>query len=172
MAGEVARQYWDSCVFLSYINETPNRVENIASLLADAEHATLEIITSVLTIAEVAFGAEEQTKHQLDPAVEARINRLWEPASPVHLVEVYSTIAEDARSLMRAAVEKGWSLKAYDALHLCAARRFEAATFVTYDDALVKYGEAIGIPVGQPVVGAPRLPFAASGDSPEDTPGI
>ena len=157
MPTEIPKQYWDSCVFLSYVNETAGRVDDVASLLEEAANRRIEIVTSVLTIAEVAFGAEEQTKKKLDPEIEKRINRLWEPASPVNLIEVYSTIAEDARALARSVIEKGWSLKGYDSLHLAAARRLGVTLFATYDDALLKYADVVGFPIEHPAVMAPRL---------------
>ena len=46
-----------------------------------------EILTSALSITEVAFGAEEQLGHPLDPAAEERINALWDDPSVIKIRE-------------------------------------------------------------------------------------
>ena len=72
----IPRYYWDSNVFLSYIEGTTGRMNDIEALLEDAEAGRCEIYTSVLTVAEVAFAEAEKVGRQLDPAVEAAIDAL------------------------------------------------------------------------------------------------
>ncbi len=151
------RIYWDACVFLSYVNEYADRVPDIEGLLAEAKRGDIEIITSTASIVEVAFGAAEQAQRTLSEETEAKINRLWEPASPIIMVEFHTLIAQAAQQLMRGGVPEGWSLKPIDAVHLATARRMAADAFHTYDGALRKWAATVGYPIGQPNPTSPRL---------------
>jgi predicted nucleic acid-binding protein len=146
------RIYWDSNVLLSYINGLSDRLPEIETLLLEAEKDTIELLTSTLSIVEVAFATAERDQHALDEQTEERINRLWIPSSPVKLVEFHRLIAEDARSLMRRALMKQWSLKPYDAVHLSTALRMAADEFHTYDEKLFKYDELVSYKVQRPFV--------------------
>jgi predicted nucleic acid-binding protein len=151
------RIYWDACVFLSFINGLPERLPDIETLLLEAEKETIELLTSTLSIVEVAFAAAEQNQHALDEGTKERINKLWIPSSPVKLIEFHQLIAEDARDLMRKAVTKGWSLKPLDAVHLSSAQRMAVDEFHTYDNKLHKYHELVGYKVQPPFVAQPGM---------------
>jgi predicted nucleic acid-binding protein len=142
------RIYWDACVFLSYINNEEGRARNIEALLASAAKGEIEIITSTISIAEVAFAAAEQAGHALDPAVEERIVKLWGP--PVKLVEFHAAIGARAAALARTAIAKGWSLKPLDAVHLSSAEQMKVSALHTYDGGLIKYSSSVGFPVIEP----------------------
>jgi len=96
-------------------------------------------VTSVLSIVEVAFAKYEQDAKALDAATEAKISKLWEPGSPVQLVEFYELLARDAQKLIRSAISEGWHLKPADAIHLATADRLKVSEFHTYDRPLDKY---------------------------------
>jgi predicted nucleic acid-binding protein len=155
MPGEPKRLYWDSPIFLSYVNGIADRLPDIDALLTEAERGEVEIVTSTFTMAEVAFAQQEQVAQQLDAETEARINGLWQP--PIKLVEFHALIAAQAAQLMRSGLSKGWTLKAPDAVHLATAVRAEAAEFNTYDGALTKWAAEIGIPVCPPHPEQPTL---------------
>jgi predicted nucleic acid-binding protein len=89
--------------------------------------------------------------------VEAKINKLWEPASPVVMVEFHTLIAEAAQRLTRSGVPQGLSLKPMDAVHLATARRMEVDAFHTYDGPLKKWAAQVGYPIGEPNPTSPRL---------------
>lgn len=134
-----ARIYWDANVFLSYINGSPaERLPVLDALLDSASAGEIEIVTSAISIAEVAFARIEQTKRALDPDVEAAIDSLWSDRRTVKLADVHELIAREARTVMRSAVARGWSLKPLDAIHLASARRLGVAQFHTYDRQLVR----------------------------------
>jgi predicted nucleic acid-binding protein len=154
--------YWDSCVFLSYVDGVPNRLPDIDELLKQAERGTVEIVTSAISIVEVAFGEAERQQRALDPQLERKISTLWVPPSPVKLVEFYALIADEAKDLMRDAMTRGWSLKGMDAIHLATARRLDVSEVHTYDDKLLKYGEVLGVRVGPPLASQLALPVADS----------
>jgi hypothetical protein len=98
----------------------------------------------------------------LDPEIERQIAGLFDPPSPVKLVEFHRGIGESARGLMRDAVPNGWSLKGFDAIHLATAKYIEATKLLTYDKKLFKYNTAIGLPVVPPELEQTILVFPKS----------
>lgn len=151
--------YWDSCVFLSYINGIADRVADIDRLLSKSGKE-FQIITSAVTIIEVAFAKVEQDQKALDEDTEEKIKGLWEPPSPIQLVEFYPLLGHEAKGLMRQSLTRAWSLKPLDAIHLVTAHRLPSTVFHTYDDALFKYSELLGIPIEPPRVSDPELPYS------------
>jgi predicted nucleic acid-binding protein len=125
--------YWDSCCFLSYVNKDPLRHSHLAGIIGDDD---IEIITSVASITEVAFGAMELMGGPLDKASEDAINESWAKDSPVVLVEFYDLIAEDAKALIRRCREAGFKVTPLDAIHLATADRWSVEEFHTYDGSL------------------------------------
>jgi len=117
-------------------------------------------VTSMLSIVEVAWGKLEQDGKLLDPTTEQTINKLWDMGSPIEVVEFYELIAEDAKTLMRAGIPHGWSLKPADAIHIATADRLAVSEFHTYDDAkLAKYSPftKTKFPIVQPAAKQPVL---------------
>lgn len=158
MQTEPTRVYWDACVLLSYISATSDRTPVIEQVLEEARQHACEIVTSTLSVVEVAFGAEEQQQEALDDHTLARIDALWQPGSVVRLVEFYFAIAQEARRLMRDALMKAWKLKPADAIHLATAKHAHATRFHTYDDSLKKYEPHTGLLITEPDAAQPQLP--------------
>ena len=117
------RVYWDSCVWLSYINGCPGRLPVLETLLADSRTrlADIELITSTIAQTEVAFALAEWESHTLDPEVEAKIDSLWTDRRAITLVEYHTAVAKEARDLIRIGIEHQWQLKPLDAIHLATA---------------------------------------------------
>jgi predicted nucleic acid-binding protein len=152
MPPEPQRNYWDSCVFLSYINGVADRLPTIDALLAestDPEHQR-EIVTSSFTIVEVAFALHEKTQKVLDSEAEDKIDALWADRYAVKLIDFHEGIAREARTLVRGAIAAGFSLKPGDAVHLASARSLGAVEFHTYSKDLVKYANVTGFPIMEP----------------------
>lgn len=146
-----AKLYWDACVFLSLIEGTVGRIPVIEGIIDEQKRGDVEIYTSAISIAEVAFAKAEKDNKILDPAVEATIDKLWQPASPFKIVDAYSALMFDAKSLMREAHgEDGWALKPADAIHLVTAKKVGADVFQTYDDKLWKYSKFVDFRVEEP----------------------
>ena len=159
MPGKPPRIYFDADVLLSYVDEDVDRLPVIDELFRQARAGAIEIVTSVLSQTEVAFGASEKQSGALDSAVETKINELWKPASPVKMVEFFPAIAHEARSIMRRELDAGRSgLKPPDAIHLATAERAQVDEFYTYDKALRKHRASVSFPIKEPVTAQAQLP--------------
>lgn len=134
--------YWDTCVFLHSLSPDPNHPERKKSVehwIDRAEAGDIRIVTSTITIAEVAFAIEEKTNKALDASVEDDINALWLPGGPVAMVEYTRSIGLSARGLIRAGIPNGRVLKPYDAVHLASAAFALADELHSYDKPLGRY---------------------------------
>lgn len=151
MAKPLPRVYWDSCVFLAFLNAEEGRKQHVGDVLEDAAAGRLEILTSTATIVEVAWAKHEKDGGRLDVQVEDDIASFWDEGSPVALVEFHDALAVAARELIRYAVSEKWSLKPFDAIHLATAAHYNASAFHTYDvDRLTKYASKIGCAILNP----------------------
>ncbi|MBI2760462.1 MAG: PIN domain-containing protein [Chloroflexi bacterium] len=145
------RIYWDACVFLSYINAIADRLPLIDALLEQGRQrfADVEILTSELSIVEVAYGLSEQLGATAAIPPPTAIDALWNDPT-IHLAEFHILIARDARQLIREAKMRDWSLQAADAIHLATASRMGAVEFHTYDDRLPKYSDIVPFSIHPP----------------------
>jgi len=118
-----------------------------------------QLITSVLSITEVAYATIERESALLDIATEEQIAKLWEAGSPIKVVEVYELIALKAQQLMRKAITNKWSLKPPDAIHLATADQLGVKEFHTYDEGLDKYSDLTEtrFPIIRPISATPHL---------------
>ena len=150
--------YWDSCLFLHYIEGTPEWMPILDSLIDEASKAgsTLVIVTSTLSIVEVAYAKAEKSRRVLDPAVVAGMDALWADRSAVQLVEFDQVIARDARDLMRRSIEIARKLTPADAIHLATARVMQVSECQTTDEAMKRWND-LGFPVKDPWTPSPRL---------------
>ena len=149
--------YWDASVFLSYVNGEQERLPTIDALLEESRNGEFTIVTSTLSITEVAFAAMEKTQRALDPQVEQAIDALFADREVVTLVEFHELIAKEARRLMRRALTSGRSLKPPDAIHLATAVQRGADVVHTYDDRMLGYTDLTGLPIELPSTTSPRL---------------
>lgn len=176
------RCYVDSCVYLAYVNEEADKMIDIDALFAEAQRGEIEMWTSVVTIAEVAFAKAEQDGAAPDPATLAKIDSLWTPPAPTRIVEFYDLIAEDARDIIRLALPDGRkSLKPMDAIHVATARRWDIPTVYTYDENMIAWGATLNLDIRHPIPLRPVLglttqlpasvPPLPAGQSQIDAPG-
>lgn len=159
--------YWDSCVFLSYLSGHDERADAIEAVIAEAMSGRYRLITSVFTIAEVAFSASERDIGALDAATLATIDGFWTPPAPVVLVELDQRIAEDARALIRGGLQSGRKRpKPADAIHLATAARMRVAQLHTYNvDDFLPWADDLGFEVANPEPAQAFLPTAENGAS-------
>ena len=150
--------YWDTDVFLSYLNDNPDRIPTLQAILdnvsKDKQHL---IVTSTITKVEVAWVAHEKLNRVLSTDEENRIDALWDDSSVIEFVEFHDDIAIFARNIMRTGMMKGWKLRANDAIHLASAQSVQCYEVNTYDDKWKKYEELIGITIKEPSVIQPTL---------------
>lgn len=149
------RYYWDSAVFVSLIEKTPKRIATIDALLDDCDAKKIEIWTSHLTIAEVAFAKAEKDGKALDPEVEEAIKDLWHVESPIKLVEVSQPICELASSFVRRAMALELKLGGADAVHLATAIFVKATELHTYDKPLKRCDGVFEMNINDPWTQAP-----------------
>lgn len=154
--------YWDSCVFLAYLNKEPGRFNEIESLWQEiAKEKDSRVITSTVSIVEVVAAAYELNNSQLDPQAEINIDAIWSDPT-VLLTESPLVVMRIARDLMRNAIPERWRLHPKDAVHLATAvwinrHVHPIAEFHTYDDKLTKYASITGLSIREPAVIQPRL---------------
>jgi len=115
-------------------------------------------LTSVLSIAEVAFAANDSTG-VVSPEDEEAIDQLWVPASPITLVDVSETVTRTARSLIRQARGGGGGVRSADALHLASAQLHGCSRFFTYEKASTRarWNELVDATVEEPFTDFPQL---------------
>lgn len=145
--------YWDTDVFLSYLNEHPDRISTLQTILDNIlKDKQCLIVTSTISKVEVAWVAHEKLDRVLNPNEESRIDALWNDSSVVDFVEFHDDIAIIARDIMRTGMIKGWKLRTNDAIHLASAQWVQCYEINTYDDKWSKYNEIVGIDIKEPSV--------------------
>lgn len=159
MPGDRRRVYLDANVFLAFVSDEPERAPVVEEILRKAQTRELAALTSTITIAEVAYGAEEKLHRTLDADTEARIDALWVPGGPVTLVEASRHVLVVARRLIRANLAAANArLTPLDAIHLATAQIEKVAELHTYEtNRHQQWAELIGLPVLEPSI--PQLPF-------------
>ena len=159
MPANPRRIYFDANVFLAYVGNEAGRADTVQALLDEARRGEIEIVTSVLSVAEVAYGAYERD-HGLNEAGEESIEQLWTPASPVTLVDVSQAVTRNARTLIREAKIQGLSgFRGADAVHLATARMFGCDEIFTSEAEArrTRWQQVTGITVSEPVTNTPQL---------------
>ncbi len=147
---------------LSYINEMPDRMPILDSLLEDSSRGAIKLYTSDITRVEVAFAVSEREQKALDPEVEQKIDRLWNDPSIFTMVEFHSRIAIAARDLIRDSISRSWSLKPLDAVHLATAQWLSRMNITieechTYDKRLFRYETIVEFKIMEPTTLNPKL---------------
>lgn len=146
--------YWDSCVFLYYINEFAEHIKNIEDVWTEiADEKDARIVTSTLTIAEVAYAASEISPEPLDPETSAKIDALWRNPT-IFWVETPRLLMHRARRLIRDAKTRGWTIEPGDAIQLASAiwihdTHTPISEIHTYDKKWFSHHQALtSIPIG------------------------
>lgn len=161
---ESLRVYLDANVLLSYVNDERDRADTVQSLLEDAENGIVRLLTSHLSITEVAYIASDQEPNG-DTDDEASIDELWTPSSPIELAEVSIPVVRTARSLIRKArLNRIKRVRSADAIHLASAETNDCDRFFTYEKEGTRTGwnTLIRPDVSEPYVDSPRLPYISS----------
>jgi len=126
---ELKKIYWDSCVWISVINDEPGRVEICQYLLDCANKREVEIWTSSLTLAEVFKKKCGALTVAIDPTKDVDFETFIQQDFLVE-VQVDHEIGVTARRLLRAHAELK---KPMDAIHLATAVLNNVDEFHTFD---------------------------------------
>jgi predicted nucleic acid-binding protein len=149
---KLQRVYWDSCVVLSFLEGTPDRIGELDEIVREQRDKQIEIVTSVISRAEIIYVAGMDD----DESIKA-IDQLWTPESPITPVEVFDQITAEAQDLVRHQRSKEWKkLTPLDAIHVASAARY-ADKMQTYDESLHRYNNVAGIQIGFPEAVQPQL---------------
>jgi len=144
------RVYWDSCVFISCIEQTPGRFPILKTIIRDAQAGSLVLVASTLVIAEVVKlnGSTESEQQQAK-----RIRDFFEN----DYIEVRTVDRLTAELAVKISREHG--LKPPDAIHVATAILHECDCLQTYDGETGGAGKLLAFDgkIGWPTL-AIRLP--------------
>jgi predicted nucleic acid-binding protein len=116
--------YWDSCVFLDRLKRHPQRIDVLEAITDAADAGDLLIVTSSITIAEVARLPDiDLTTDQQATTINAFFEHPW-----ISVRFVDEVIAKEAQRLKR--IE---GVSTCDAVHLATALRYRIPVMHTYD---------------------------------------
>ena len=147
--------YWDSGVFVAYLNDEEGRADIVEELLEDAQDGKSIIITSTFALVEVL---KVKGQKALSQNQDQMIVDMFEYPC-IRFVEPDRNVCEEARRLI-------WnhpSLKPKDAVHLASAlafaRRLPLSGLFSYDDDFLKLNGIVTnkFPIVKPVVKEPLL---------------
>ena len=145
MAADVRRIYWDANNFIYGLDPESNRARVLAGYLSRSASGELEIVTSNLTIAEVAFSPTEYQARALDSVVAEDIRALLTDPQRVQVIPLTNAIAFDAQAFVRAGMAARRAVKPADAIHLATAVHARVDALQTYDKRLVSAARELGI---------------------------
>jgi predicted nucleic acid-binding protein len=125
---EIKRIYWDSCLFISYLQGKPEEkalTDMLHQLLKYSEGGALKILLSTAVIAEVRPNAAEYPPDRL-----ALVDEIFfKDHTFVQVSAVTRNIASHARQLAATFPE----LKVLDTIHVSAALQMQADALFTLD---------------------------------------
>jgi predicted nucleic acid-binding protein len=160
MTGSRPRIYWDASCFLDYVQSNPQWIATLRTLLDEANvHGSIEIVTSVLSVTEVAFTAMERADRALSAAEESRLDRFWSASPGITLVEFNERVGRFARAIRREDMVRRWKgYRTPDIIHLATAQYAGVTEMHTTDALLHRYGPIVGFPVRYPATPQQRSP--------------
>lgn len=125
------KRYWDSCVFIGYLNDEYDRRSQCLPIINAAESGRAKIITSALTLAEV-FWVGKRTAPNSE--AKRKIKDFFE-YSFIGVSDLTRRVAEHARELT-------WdyeNISNWDAVHLATVINSDIVLLETYDNELLSY---------------------------------
>lgn len=134
--------YWDSNVFLAFLQNEEGREAACRARLKSAELGEILIVTSALTIAEVIWlkGEPRLTEDKAET-----LNNFFQKSS-IRSVNLDRKIAQDAQRLV-------WEskIRPKDSVHVATARHYGCSILETFDnDLILKASVLDGLDIRQP----------------------
>jgi len=135
-------RYWDSCAFLAWLQNEPDRSDACNDTLEEAKQGAFIIVTSALTLTETLWmrGGPKLGEDK------AKLLNAFFRKSFIRVVNVDRSIAETAQKLV-------WSddIKPKDAIHVATALRYKCPMLETFDEPLIgKSGQVDGLTICAP----------------------
>ena len=131
------RRYWDSDCFLGFLKSEDGKAAMCRQVLEKAETGNIQIITSVLTIAEVL---DLRGNKKIEKDQRAKIIAFFKKSFIVP-VSVTRRLAEHSRELVW-----DYGIKPKDALHVATAIHARTTLLNTFDQGLISKSGNIGNP--------------------------
>ena len=159
MRARPIRVYLDSNVLIAYVADEEGRAGVVQSVLEDARQEKIDLITSVLSITEVAYISTDQAGDDPVGSQDA-IDQLWVPASPISVVDVSARVALEARAIVRQSKGPGTRVvKPADAIHLASASIQQCDRLFTYESESTRrqWEGLVHVRVAEPFLDEPRL---------------
>ena len=152
------RFYFDASVYLAFLNSEPDRADAVASLLDDAQHGSIEVITSTVSLAEVVYLRSRAS--DLSPEeTDERIDGLLRNEAVTTLVQLSSEIGVLARRFARVPQPRQSHLRVRDAIHLATAVVANVEFFCSYDSDFVPFQSQVDFEITEPFVRSPNRPI-------------
>ena len=143
--------YFDASVFIAWFNNEPGRAETIERILSASFDGALEIVTSIVSLTEVAYYRTDGA--QIDQAqLDRQINALLLNERLIRVVEFERRVALRARHLVRAGSGNRRGLTVLDAIHLASAEIAGCNFFATYDQDFGQATEEVAMTIGRPTL--------------------
>lgn len=126
------RVYLDTCVFLAWLKDEPNRWEDVATLFEKSRNGDLRIATSSFTLVEVLNlkGYNSPIPKEDRDAVEGLLDREW--------IQTFSLIDRVGKIAREAVWEHG--VKPKDSIHVATAIAYGIPLMYSYDNPLINRG--------------------------------
>ncbi len=118
--------YFDSNLWLAFLKGEPGHVEDVRTLLKEIKENRGRVVTSVITLIEVAIKA-----YRVSPA---KANTYYSTID--NLATIYAVSPPIA--LLAAKIEGQFRVRRWDAVHLATAAHHNASVFYTFDEKLQK----------------------------------
>ena len=78
MASEPRLSYWDSSLFIHYAAKSPQWIDTLDALVAEARNGNLNVATSALSTVEAAFSPREKEDAHLSHEVEQAFRAMFD----------------------------------------------------------------------------------------------
>lgn len=152
--------YCDANVFLDYLNANKDHINLLEQFFQEVhQNKNRKIVTSILSITEVAHSAEEKTNNRVSAKILRAINALWGDPSLIEFTDFNELLARQARDLIRQSIDNKLVLRPNDSIHLVSARYVGVTDFFTYDKKLYKFSSVMGYNIVEPFIHAQQLPL-------------
>lgn len=155
MMSDPPASYLDASAVLAFLNNEAGRAEDLEALFEEAEQGNVRLVTSTITLAEVAYIRASDAKS--DSEMDARIDDLLVERGIIGLIECTEDIARGARRYVRPGAGQTQRLKPLDAIHLSSAAAVGVDYFLTYDSDFDAVAPDVDFEITKPAPAQPKL---------------